>query len=367
MDKINTEKKDPNKENEIDLILVARTLWNRRINILRIIIVFGILGLFVAIFSRKEYSASTTMVPQINNQSAKLGGLSSLASIAGFNLDMNMGSNEISPMLYPQILNSITFQLEIMNSEYSFEEFEEEKTLYAYYIDHYKPGVFTNIKNYTVGLPNLILKNIRKEQASPVIDSETGVIRISKEQEEVRKIIQDQLSLNVNDKDGYLKLVSRFHQPELSAQVAQKAQDLLQDYITRFKIEKAKAEFLFIEERYLEAKEGFENSQARLATFRDANKNISSAIVQAEEQKLENEYQLAYEVYSELAKQLEQARIKVKEETPVFLVIEEVVVPIEKSKPRRGMIIILWLLFGGIFGIVLTLGNNFLKSINPPD
>ncbi len=149
------------------------------------------------------------------------------------------------------------------------------------------------------------------------------------------------MTLNVNDKEGYLTLTSNFHQALLSAQVAQKAQKLLQDYITQFKIEKATAQFHFIEERFNEKKREFESAQRRLASYRDANKNISSAVAQTELEKLENEYQLAFEVYSELAKQLEQARIKIKEDTPVFSVIEEVVVPIEKSKPKRSLILMI--------------------------
>lgn len=350
-------------DDEIDLIALAKTLWERRRTVIKTVIIFVFLGFFIAIFSPKEYTATTTMVPQINSPSAKMGGLSSLASLAGFNLDMNMGGNEISPMLYPQIVSSISFQLEIMNTEYRYEEIEEEVSLYDYYLNYYKPGIFSVLKKYTIGLPGVILKAIRGEEQELSARPESETIRITTEQEEIRKKIEENLALDVNEKDGYLTLSSNFHQAELSAQVAQKAQKLLQDYITRFKIEKATAQFEFIEGRYNEKKREFEDTQRRLAAYRDANKNISSAIAQTELEKLENEYQLAFEVYSELAKQLEQARIQVKEDTPVFSVIEEVVVPVEKSKPKRINIIIIWFIIGGCIGIVFTMGRIFFKRV----
>ena len=73
-----------------------------------------IIGLIVAIFSQKEYTASSTMVPQLSKSQSKLGGLSSLAAMAGFNLDMNMETSELSPYVYPQIVQSVPFQLELM-------------------------------------------------------------------------------------------------------------------------------------------------------------------------------------------------------------------------------------------------------------
>ncbi|MCF8346951.1 MAG: lipopolysaccharide biosynthesis protein [Bacteroidales bacterium] len=356
-------KKPTAEEDEIDLIALARTLWDERRAVIKTVIIFTILGFFIAIFSPKEYTATTTMVPQINSPSAKMGGLSSLASLAGFNLDMNIGGNELSPMLYPQIVSSISFQLEIMNTKYRFEELKEEVSLYDYYLNYFKPNVFSVIKKYTIGLPGVILKAIRGAEEEIPVKSESETLRITKDQDKIRKIIQEKLTLNINDKDGYITLNSHFHEAELSAQVAQKAQKLLQDYITQFKIEKATAQFHFIEERYNEKKREFETAQRRLASYRDANKNITSATARTEEERLENEYQLAFEVYSELAKQLEQARIQVKEDTPVFSVIEEVSVPVEKSKPKRSLILVIWIFLGGILGIGIVFTKTFSKEI----
>lgn len=349
---------------EIDLIALAKTLWNGRKTVIITVIIFAILGLFIALFSPKEYTASTTMVPQINSGSSKMGGLSSLASLAGFNLDMNAGGNELSPIIYPQIVSSTEFQLKIINTKYSFEELDEEVTLFDYYLDYYKPGLFVVLKNYTIGLPRVISGAIKRDkEIVDVMDQvNSDIIRISKDQYEIIKSVKEKLTLSVNEKDGYLTLESRFNEAVLSAQIAEIAKELLQENITQLKIEKARAQMEFIEERYEEKKEEFEEAQSKLANFRDANKNISSALMRTQEERLQNEYQLAFEVYSELAKQLEQARIKVKEDTPVFLVIEEVVVPIEKSKPNRLVILAIWLVLGGIIGIALIIGRRYISN-----
>jgi LPS O-antigen subunit length determinant protein (WzzB/FepE family) len=250
-----------------------------------------------------------------------------------------------------------------MNTEYLFEEIEKPISLLDYYLNVYKPGLFGIIKKYTIGLPELIISSIRGERLDKVSKSKSETIELTKDQDEVRKIIGENLSLEVNEKDGDLTLTSRFHQAYLSAQVAQKAQKLLQDYVTQFKVEKATAQMLFIKERYEEKKEEFEESQTNLATFRDGNKNISSAIMLTQEERLQNEYQLAFDVYSELAKQMEQSLIKVKEDTPVFSVIDEVIVPIENSKPNRKLILFVWIFLGGILGIGIVFSRSFVANV----
>jgi len=361
-DRISKEKA-PEKEDEIDLIAIAQNIWKGRRTIIKTVIIFTFLGLSVALFSKKEYKASTIMVPQIDNTS-RVGGLSSLASLAGFNVDMNAGANAISPNLYPMIISSTGFQLEIMNTEYMFEELDKPISLLDYYLSVHKPGLFGIIKKYTVGLPGLILSSIRGEQPEVVSDSYPEIYKLTKDQDEVRNIIENNLSLEANDKEGYLTLSSRFHQAHLSAQVAQKAQELLEEYVTQFKVKKATAQLEFIKERYDENLSEFEEAQSKLAAFRDANKNISSEKMRTQEERLQNEYQLAFEVYSELAKQMEQSLIKVEEDTPMFSIISEVTVPIEQSKPNRKLILLLWILLGIISGISIILGRSVFSSIN---
>jgi LPS O-antigen subunit length determinant protein (WzzB/FepE family) len=351
------------KEDEIDLIALIKPLWESRQIVIKTIIIFTFIGLLVALFSEKEYEASTIMVPQIDNPSSQLGGLSSLASLAGFNMNMNAGVNDISPKLYPMIISSVNFQLEIMNEEYQFDDVDKPISLIDYYVNFYRPGLFGIIKKYTIGLPGLIKSGFQRDRLFRVGDSESGTIKLTMDQYEVRKIIAKKLTLAVNDKDGYLTLISRFHQAFLSAQIAQKSQKLLQEYVTQFKIEKATAQLEFIRERYEVSKGEFEEAQSKLAAYRDANKNISSEIMRTHEERLQNEYQLAFDVYSELAKQLEQSLIKVEEDTPVFSVINEVVVPIERSKPKRSVVLIVFFFLGGIIGILWVYGKNFLKSL----
>ena len=350
-------------EDEIDLIKLVKTVWDGRSILLKMMFLFGTLGIFIALFSPAEYTSTTSMVPQTAQSGGKLGGLSSLAAMAGFNLDMANSGEALSPLVYPQILNSGPFQQELMNTPFSFSEVDHPVSLYEYYTEIKKPGVISTVRKYTIGLPGVIIKAMKGNAEKRTNAGENGPIAFSDQQEKVRIIIKEKIGLTIDSKQGYLTLHASFHEALLSAQVADQARELLQKYITKFKTEKAANQLAFIEERYQEKKKDFEKAQNRLAWFRDQNRNMASAIARTEEERLQSEFNISLNVYNELAKQLEQARIQVKEETPVFSVLEPALVPHEKTKPKKAMIVIVWLFLGAIAGTGTVLGKKFIYAV----
>ncbi len=350
-------------DDEIDLLELAKVVWNGRKTILKYTLLAGLLGVIIALLSPKEYTSSITMVPQTSSSGSKLGGLSSLAAMAGFNLDNASSGEALSPVVYPQIVSSSPFQLELMNMPFTFSEVNHPVSLYEYYSEIASPGVLSLIGKYTIGLPGVILRAIKGDKAKETLSVEKGPIALSGKQENIRKMMEAKINLEVDSKQGFLTLTTSFPEALLSAQVADQARELLQKYITRYKTEKATAQLNFIEERYQDKKNEFEKAQNQLARYRDQNKNMSSAIARTGEERLQSEYTIAMNVYNELAKQLEQSKIQVKEETPVFSILEPATIPNERSKPKRGMIVVIWLFLGGIAGIAAVFGKVFLKDV----
>ena len=355
------------EETEIDLIEVIRKLWAKRKFILKVTVVFMALGVLIALFSPKEYTAGCTMVPQIGEKTTG-GNLSGLAAMAGINLGSNSSGDVLMPNVYPKILSSVPFQKELMQTEVKFEDYEQPVRLLDYYTgeEYRKFSLLGTIKKYTIGLPGLILGALSKEEAIPGLpdSASSGIQSLSKEEDDCMKILANLVTLTVNDKEGYITLSASMPEPVAAAQLAYKVQVLLQKYVTEFKIEKARANLEFIEERYADAKSEFERKQEELAEFRDANRNFASAVAKTTEERLSNEYAVVLGVYSELAKQREQANIQVKEDTPIFAVVEPVTVPTERSKPKRALICVAFTFLGGFCGVGLVLVLPFLAQVS---
>lgn len=362
-----TDKIKGQEENEIDLIEVIRKLWSKRRFILKITIIFAFLGILIAFFSAKEFTASCIIVPQTGDKTAG-SGLGGLAAMAGINLGSTGSGDVLSPKIYPKVLSSVPFQKELMYQPIYFEEYKKPVRLIDYYTgdEYQKFSLSGTILKYTIGLPGIIIEAIRGEQPQTNIPENSGsVIQVlSKEENQCKKILNNKILLHLNDKDGIVTLSATMSEPVAAAQLASRVQGMLQRYITEFKIEKAQDKLKFIEERYSDAKKQFEIKQEELAQFRDANRNFASALVKTTEERLSNEYSVALGVYSELAKQREQANIQVKEDTPIFTIVEPVTVPSERSKPQRGLICIAFTILGAFLGIGLVLILPFLAQVS---
>ena len=357
----------PIAEDEIDLIALAKTFWSGRRIVIKSILICGILGFLIAIFTSKEFVVTTIMVPSGSDGGAKLGGLGGLAAMAGININSASGS-DLSPAVYPQIVSSLPYQLELMKTPLNFNEISEPVTFFDYYSGIQKPNL---LLKYTIGLPGVILglpgailKAIKgKEPEKVITGGEKGPLELTEKQRDVRLILSELISLEANAKEGVLTLSAKMPEARAAAQLGQRAQELLQQYITEFKIKKAKTNLDFIQQRYDETTQKFEAAQQKLATFSDRNKNVSLATAKTEEERLTRQYNLIYGIYSELAKQLEQAKIQVKQDTPVFTIIEPVSVPTKKSKPNRPMILFIWLFLGGVLGTGIVFGKGYLNTI----
>ena len=304
------------------------------------------------------------MVPQTSG--GKVGGsLGGLAAMAGINLGGGAGGEVIPPSLYPKIVNSIPFKLELLKTKLTFEGVDHDVSYQEYYENYHKIGVLGGIKKYTVGLPGLLIGAIKGQDniVKGASNTNDGILRITKSQDELFKKLTEQISLNFNDKDGYIDLSVRMPEALVAAQLTKKAQSLLQNAVTRFKVEKAKNQLQFIEARFVDVENEFKEKQAALAYFQDKNLNLITSRSQSRLSKLQVEYNLAFGVYSELAKQVETQKIQVKEDTPVFTVVEPVSVPNVKSKPNRPLILIIWTFLGAILGVGIIFGKVAINGI----
>ena len=356
MDQMQNQYNNIPEEQEIDLVELIQRMWVNRWFIVKVTAVFMVLGVLVALFSAKVYTASCDVVPQ-TSKSGPSSSMSSLAALAGINLNAAQSAESLSPNVYENIMGSTTFRKELMQTMIDFEEVGHPVSFFDYYTseEYNKPSVFSYIKKYTIGLPFTILNAIRGEQPEPdysgVGGDSNAIETISKDEYDAMTILGESIALSLDEKKGYVTITANMPEAVAAAQLAQATLTLLQKYITEFKIEKVQSNLDFVQERFDEAKRNFEDVQARRAKLRDANMNTSRYSARTELERLDAEYTLAQGVYTSLAQQVEQAKISVKETAPILTVIKPVTVPYKKSKPQRAMILFAFTFLGAVAGM----------------
>lgn len=354
-------KVDFEDEESIDWVAILQTLWKGRKIILWGLLGGFVVGLVVAFSTPNQYTARTVLVPQVKS-SAK-SSLSSLASLAGVDLGM-AESAELSPLIYPQIVSSIPFNLELMNTPVHFAGVDTAVSVYEYYTNIKKPNLMGVVAKYTIGLP-MVLKGWimpKKEALQLPKGLKNAPLSMTEEQLAIKKMFDEKVALAVEQKNGYLTLSVNMGEPLVAAELAEVAQQMLQQFITNFKIEKSKAELDFIQERYNIAKAEAEGYQYGMASNLDKYKDLTSNVPQVSNTRLQTKYSIANSVYTELAKQLEQAKIQVKKDTPVFTVIEPVSIPQEKSNKGKATIILMYLMLGIFLGLCIIFSKTWLTN-----
>ena len=362
----------PDNDDEIDLTELLGKLWQKRKFILKTTGIFLLVGLFIALFSPVEYTAQCVVVPQgKDNQGGNLGGL---ASIVGVNIGTSIISEGvISPVMYPTIIKSLPFTEVMMETPITVKKSEDKPiTLYEYYTDKkYRTfNIVSAIKKYTIGLPCTIISLFKPVRIAntPSLengnnDSVSSLVVITPQKQAVCNAIKNAVQYEYNQKEKYITIGYTFPEAVGAAQISEQLRKTLEQYVITYKTEKVKENLAFVEQSYEEAKKDFLRKQTALAAFQDANRGLTTAMARTTEQQLRNEYNIAFTVYNELARQLEQAKLSVKETQPVFTVIDPVIVPLEKSAPNRGLIVIVFCVVGFIIAVIWVFAAPFFKSL----
>ncbi|MFC3415224.1 Wzz/FepE/Etk N-terminal domain-containing protein [Algoriphagus hitonicola] len=349
---------------EINLREIIFLLKRKRKPLIMITMAFVFIGIMFGFLSETEYTSSTTFIPQTRDQGTLGGNMSGLASLAGINLgNASAGGSSIPPSLYPKISESLPFKLKLLNSQVYISELNDSITIRKYFNEYYTPSGLFYLKKYTLGLPSILKNNFMgpvslSEVEKPI--EEQNILQINSNDRFPLKKIQEVTEISPNLKEGIVTLSVTMSDPILAAQIAKLVERELQDELIAFKVADAKVQYEFIQKQYDEKKEEFEKSQSRLANFKDRNQGLVTAFAQTELQRLESEFNLVFSVYSDLAKQLEQAKIQVSKNTPIFSVIDPVSVPQSKSGPNMLFIFIGSVVLGAFLAVSYILISNYL-------
>lgn len=351
---------DIEKEEEIDLVALLQKIWQGRKIIIKTLVIGFLIGLLNIIVSPTQYTATSIFVPQ-GATKTNSGGINSLAALAGVNLSLS-NSEDLPMEMFPIIVGTTHFKKQLVQTPIWSQQEQKDITYFQYCIQ--KPvSVISTIAKYTIGLPSLIISSVNTtENKEPHVEHQY-LNRLSQEEISAFDLLNKQLSLVINEKQKYVTLSFTMEDPIAAAQMAYKSQELLQKTITEFKIKKAQEKLEFIQQRYQEAENDFKDKQHKLATFQDNNRQLMSSLSQTKEAQLRSEFNLAYNIYSELAKQLETQKIQVKEDTPIFTTIQPVNIPLEKSEPKSAKILAIWTFLGIIIGVGIIFLKDFISLL----
>lgn len=342
---------------EIDVMDIFRPIWLRRVFILKISIAFAVVGMLMSLLSEKRFTSTVAFIPQTSNEVGGIGGqLGGLAGLAGFEFGAQNSGDEFPPSLYPKLLENIDFQMKILDSPLYLDGWEDSLTYRDYYLEMYKPSIVRRIADYTIDLPFKLIDAIRGNSNSELPTYEISPVfrRLSKVEKRLIDTFFSQVGIDPDREQGYVTVSMSMPDPFLSAQMTNHVQTLIDDYLVDYKTQKAQQELNFIQNNFTQKKTEFQIAQNKLSSYQDRNLSLSTVSAKNELRILENEYNLALQVYTNLATKLEEAKLNLSKNTPLLTIIKPVTVPLRKSAPRTVFNTIIAALLGGLLALVLV-------------
>ena len=347
------------EEIEIDLMDLLRKVIGIRKKIYKAAGIGLIIGVIVAISIPKQYTVEVTLSPEMGNN--KGGGLSGLAaSFLGSGVTMGDGTDALNASLSADIVSSTPFLLELSNMKVPVSG-SEEISLSSYLNEDSSPWW-----GYVIGFPGMVIggvKSLFTENEDESISSDKasrGTIELSKKEFQKIESLKRKIVASVDKKTSMTTVSVTLQSPKVAAVVADSVVKKLQEYIIDYRTSKSKEDCLYLEKLFKERQQEYYEAQRKYADYMDSHDNIILQSVRTEQERLQNDMSLAYQVYSQVASQLQVARAKVQEEKPVFAVVEPAVVPLYPSGTSSKVyvlvfvflsvcIVIFWNLFGKDF------------------
>lgn len=343
-------------EMEIDLMEYARQLWVARKLLCKVAGIAVIVGVVIALTTPKQYTASVTLAPEMSKGGG--GGLSGIASMLGVG-GMNMGNDAdaLNIQLYPNIVASTPFILDLMDTPVSTMDEEQPDTTLVGYLKEYTRS---SLMGTVMSLPFKAIGGVLSLFKSEVVETgekNINPFHLTKEQSKTVQGLRKMIIANVDKKTGVTTVSVTMQDPLVAAIITDTVVVKLKEHITKYRVSKAEDDCKYWEQLNDQRRDEYHAKQKLYAEYVDANKNVILQSVRIEQERLQNDMNLAYQVYSNVAAQLQMAKAKVQEAKPVFAVVEPATVPLLPSGTSRKMILVgtvflfvaaaaAWVLFG---------------------
>ena len=349
-----------NDEMEIDLMDVLRKIISIRKTLYKAAGVGVIIGIIVYLSIPKQYTVNVTLSPEMGGSKSGNGLVGIAASFLGSGVSSGDSSDALNASLSSEIVSSTPFLLELLSIDIPAPDGNGNMVLDTYLDDQSSPWW-----NYVIGFPNMLVGGVKSLFSEGTLDTlenvgRRGTLELSQEQNTKVNVLRNSVKASIDTKTAITNVSVSLQSPKVAAVVADSVVHKLQEYITDYRTSKVKDDCAYLEKLFKERQQEYYTAQKKYADYLDSHDNIILQSVRTEQERLQSDMGLAYQMYSQVASQLQVARAKIQEEKPVFAVLEPAVVPLLPSGISKKIyvlafvflsvcIVISWNLFGKDF------------------
>ena len=330
------------EEKLLDLGKLKQDMRKHKKQYFKVLGITFILSIIYLLSLHNVYKCEVMLAPELT-RSGSSNSLLSLANSFGMRIGSSTSSGEaLFPTLYPDMVSSTDFKTSMFPIQVHKKESTRMMTYYDYLLNEQKYPWWSQAISGT-------LRFIFSLIASPqeVDNSKLDPFQLTKEQKGIADLIEKKVSCDVDAKTLVITISVTDQDPLICATIADSVKTHLQQAITDYRTRKARVDLEYNQKLFRETKARYDRARQAYAAFADANQDVILESVRSKRADLENEMQIQYNAYTQVAAQLTAASARVQEETPAFTTIQRATVPVKKAGPARAkkLLIFLFLAF----------------------
>ncbi len=348
---------------EIDLLDIFRRIIAIRKKLYKAAIIGLLIGIIVGLSIPKRYTVNVILSPEMGNDKGNSGLTGLAASFLGGSAGIGSSVDALNVSLSSDIVSSTPFLLELLNMQVIVDK-GETKTLSDYLKTESSPWW-----SYIIGLPNMVIRGTKnlladKEELSTEKRQQGGIVALTKKEKEQIDVLKKNIMAAIDKKTAITNISVTLQNPIIATVVADSVVHKLQEYIIGYRTSKVKEDCAYLERLFKERQQEYYATQKKYADYIDSHDNLILQSVRTEQERFQNDMNLAYHIYSQVANQLQVSRAKVQEEKPVFAVVEPAVVPLKPSGMGLKIYVLLFV-FLSVFGTLVWVlfGKSLLDSL----
>jgi len=312
----------------------------------------------------RTYETSVTVAPEMADLQ-EAGSLSSLASSFGINLNDMATTDAFYPDIYPDIIATNEFIAGLMKVRIKTIDGAIDTDYYTYLKKHRKVAFYQKPFIWFSSLISKISKSEPSKVSSDSINSTNGfnTFMLNKKDALLFDLVRNDVSCEVDKKNGIITISAKAQDPLVCALIADSARIHLQEFITRYRTNKAKIDYDYYKKLATEAKEELFIAQKAFSDYCDSHMNIIRQAEQSKRDALENELSIKLTTYNTLYTQMMAAHSKIQEATPAFSLLKSASVPIKASAPKRMIFVIFMLFLTAIGTTIYIFKRDILNNL----
>lgn len=311
---------------------IFNKLWAKKYLFLKVWVITFILSAAYIVPQPRTYSSSILLAPEIASGD-EMGGLSAIASSFGFNFGEGSSVDAIYPTLYPDLLASNDFIVNLFDVQIKTIDGKIQTDLYTYMLKHQKTTFY---KRPFYWAKRQFKNLIDKQRTGGGADGgKIDASFLTEEQFNIVENLKSNIICNVDQLTSVISIKVNAQDPLVAANLADSVCAKLQKFITEYRTSKARVDVEHYEALVKDAQESYEKAQKEFSDFCDSHKNMTSQAVLSKRDKLEIESSMALSKYQAMSAQAENAKHKLQEKTPAFTTLQNASVPLRPSAPKR--------------------------------